>query len=81
MDPDPATFGVCMRGCEDVCDCWAKPPEGTAAVVCRDDPAIAGIPVCMLDCAGGRTCPGEMFCVDELLICAHEDRTTGYTEG
>ena len=69
------TLGVCSRGCEDLCDCWAAPDSGTAPVVCRS--IVAGDPSqsCVLECSNGETCPDGMVCnelTDSLQICVFQ---------
>lgn len=63
------SLGVCAKRCEDVCECWAAPATGTAAVTCV--PLVDGDPkkTCVLDCSNGETCPDGMECLDTLSIC------------
>ncbi len=66
---DNPTIGVCSKRCEDVCECWAAPATGDAAVACI--PLVDGDPkqTCVLDCSSGQTCPDGMECLDTLSIC------------
>jgi hypothetical protein len=67
-DPNMPSIGVCGRACDDVCDCWAAPATGNAPVTCRS--LVEGDDgTCVLDCAGGETCPDGMSCLDALDIC------------
>ena len=58
QDPD---FGVCTRGCMDVCECWDAPADGTAVPSCTLVPA-GNQKVCVLDCSDEKTCPAGMRC-------------------
>jgi len=64
-EPDANTCFI--RGCKDVCDCFAPPATGTAPVVC--DTIVAGGEFgCALDCSDGQTCPDGMMCYDNLCF-------------
>jgi hypothetical protein len=66
---DNPSLGVCAKRCDDICDCWAAPATGDAAVSCvalvNGDPTKT----CVLDCSSGETCPTGMECLDSLSIC------------
>ncbi|MFV8753244.1 hypothetical protein ACNOYE_22070 [Nannocystaceae bacterium ST9] len=66
---DNPSLGVCAKRCDDVCECWAAPATGDAAVACV--PLVDGDPkkTCVLDCSAGQTCPDGMQCLDTLSIC------------
>ncbi len=66
---DNPSLGVCAKRCDDVCECWAAPATGNAAVECIA--LVDGDPkkTCVLDCSGGETCPDGMQCLDTLSIC------------
>jgi hypothetical protein len=56
-----------IRGCKDVCDCFAPPATGNAEVIC--DTIISGDELgCALSCANGETCPDGMECFDNLCF-------------
>jgi hypothetical protein len=58
---DTPTIAVCARRCTDVCDCWAAPSDGTAAVACVTLDQ-SGDDTCVLDCSNGEACPTGMTC-------------------
>lgn len=64
-EPDANTCFI--RGCKDVCDCFAPPATGTAPVVC-DTIVDGGEFGCALDCSDGQTCPDGMMCYDNLCF-------------
>ena len=61
-DMDSLQGSFCtFTDCDDVSDCAAAPPTGTAATVC-EDAGTDGIAECYLSCAAGETCPDGMEC-------------------
>jgi hypothetical protein len=51
-----AELTVCAADCEQASDCPA-PESGDAQPACSGDP-----PGCVLECAGGESCPDDMEC-------------------
>lgn len=61
LQPSSGGGNVCsVVGCVDVCDCYAPPATGNAVPVCA--PVLADGNACVLNCAGGQTCPDGMGC-------------------
>ncbi|MEZ4448199.1 MAG: hypothetical protein R3B09_01885 [Nannocystaceae bacterium] len=61
LQPSSGGGNVCsVAGCVDVCDCFTPPATGNAVVVCA--PVLADSNACVLNCAGGQTCPDGMGC-------------------
>jgi hypothetical protein len=68
----PGVGGICSSdGCAVTDDCPAAPATGTASVACVD--ALGdGALHCVLDCAGGQTCPDGALCHPDLGLCYFE---------
>ncbi|MBL4683374.1 MAG: hypothetical protein JKY37_02200 [Nannocystaceae bacterium] len=67
-------------GCDDVCDCPAEAPTGTAPVTCEDiigpGGALDGVNECFLSCGMDEQCPDGQTCIANLL-CMHTNTPPG----
>jgi hypothetical protein len=52
--------GFCTQPCMDTSQCTTQPPSGSIAPTCGTDDK------CMLNCAGGATCPTGMTCIVDI---------------
>jgi hypothetical protein len=70
-NPDDPAFGICSLTCLDDCDCFPDPNNIGAKSVCA--PILeGGESACVLDCAGGQSCPSGAYCHPDFAICVYD---------
>ena len=77
QDTNETEFGVCSRGCADVCDCWPQPATGDASPKCDTELSQGSKGICVLDCSGGVSCPTGMMCESNNEIFVFPDASGG----